>query len=51
MPDSGTDSVRSLMYVGPVRRDSVQLQLPVMKNNKVDVRIKTGRREPLLRQQ
>ena len=50
-PDSGTDSVRSLMYAGSARRDSFQLQLPVIKNNKVGVQIKTGRREPLFRSQ
>jgi hypothetical protein len=51
MSDPEADSVRSLMYVGPARRDSFQLQLPVMKNNKLDLQIKAGKREPLFRRQ
>jgi len=51
MPDPETDSVRSLMYVGPAKRDSFQLQLPAIKNNKVGFQIKAGQREPLFRRQ
>lgn len=49
--DPETDSVRSLMYLGPAKRDSLQLQLPVMKNNKLDIQIKAGKGEPLFRRQ
>jgi hypothetical protein len=46
-----TDNVRSLMYTGPTRRDSVQLGLPALKSKKIDFQIKTGQREPLFRRQ
>jgi hypothetical protein len=49
---SGSDSVRSLMYLGPpVKRDSFQLQLPVMKNINAGIQIKAVHHEPLYRQQ
>lgn len=48
-PGMGTDSVRSLMYMRPARRDSLQLRLPAQKNKKVEV--KAGHQEPLFRRQ
>jgi hypothetical protein len=39
-----TDSVRSLMYVGPVRKDSMNLRLPPTKANKVDIKVRAGNR-------
>jgi hypothetical protein len=51
MPGTGTDSTRSLMYMGPGRRDSLQLRLPVKKNKKVDLQVKANQREPLFRRQ
>ena len=51
LPAPENDSVQSLMYLGPVRRDSFQLQLPVMKNINAGIQIKAGRHEPLYRQQ
>ena len=46
-----TDSVQSLMHVGPARKDSMNLRLPVAKTNKMDIKIKAGPREPLFRWQ
>ena len=46
-----TDGVQSLMRVGPARKDSMNLRLPPVKTNKVDIQIKTGPREPLFRRQ
>jgi hypothetical protein len=46
-----TDSARSLMYMRPGKRDSIQLGLPVRKNKKIDIQMKAGQREPLFRRQ
>lgn len=51
MPATGGDSVRSLMYEGPARRDSFQLQLPAMKNINAGIQIKAGHHESLFRRE
>ena len=49
--DPDGDGVRSMMYTGRPRKDSINMQLPGMKNKKVDFQMKLGPREPLFRRQ
>jgi hypothetical protein len=45
------DENHSLMYTGPRKQEEFNLQLPEMKNKKVDFKMKLGPREPLFRRQ
>ena len=48
---SDGEEVHSLMYTGPRKQEDLNLQLPEMKNKKVDFKMKLGPREPLFRRQ
>lgn len=45
------DSPRSLMYLGPPKKDSMQLGLPAIKSKQIGFKIQAGQRQPLFRSQ
>jgi hypothetical protein len=45
------DSPRSLVYLGPPKKDSMQLGLPAIKSKQLDFKIQAGQRQPLFRRQ
>ena len=48
---AGEDDSRSILYTGPQKKETFDLRLPELRNKKVDLQIKAGKREPLFRSQ
>jgi hypothetical protein len=40
--DTNSDSGRSMLYLGPARKDTVDLGLPAVKHRKTDIQIRSG---------
>jgi hypothetical protein len=45
------DTTRSLVYLGPPKKDSMQLGLPAIKSKQLDFKIQAGQRQPLFGRQ
>ena len=48
---AGENDSRSILYLGPRKKEAFDLRLPEMKYRKVDFEIKAGKREPLFRRE